>query len=476
MIETLKILHLEDIQADSELVERQLKKADIAFETLLVDNKTDFIRALKEFSPDLILSDHSLASFDSQEALKIVKEMGITVPFILVTATVSEEYAVTIMKEGAWDYILKDRLQRLPSAVSNSITKYNLEAESKQADETLRSSEQKYKLLFECNPMPMFMMSISTHAIIDVNEAATIHYGYSKAEFLEKKETDLRPEKDIKKFEFATIELPYMRRPGICQHKKKDGTIIMVDIIAHDVMYKDEQVRLILANDVTEKLHAEAELANQLITQQKLITETSIQVQEREREEIGKELHDNINQILTSTKLYLEMAIKSEEDLRPQLLHKSCDNVNLVIAEIRQLSQTLVAPSLGNITLKDAITELIGCIRNASALKLELKITKLNEDLMDKKIKLMFYRIVQEQINNILKHSRAKNVIIQLCVELNDIVLTVKDDGIGFDTNKISGGIGLRNITNRAGFYNGITQLISAPGKGCTLKVTIPVN
>src|SRR3954469_16058492 len=97
----LKILHLEDFAADAQLVERVLKNADIVYEKIVVDNKPDFIKALDEFSPDVIISDHSLPSFNSFEALKIVKTAGIVVPFILVTATVSEEFAVNIINEGA---------------------------------------------------------------------------------------------------------------------------------------------------------------------------------------------------------------------------------------------------------------------------------------------------------------------------------------------------------------------------------------
>jgi PAS domain S-box-containing protein len=125
----IKILHLEDILSDAELVERELKKSGVLFEKNVVDNKQDFIKALKEFIPDVILSDHKLPSFDSIEALKIISDSYITVPFILVTATVSEEFAVEIMKKGADDYILKDRLQRLPSAVMNAIEKHRLNKE-----------------------------------------------------------------------------------------------------------------------------------------------------------------------------------------------------------------------------------------------------------------------------------------------------------------------------------------------------------
>src|ERR1051326_4618060 len=103
----LKILHVEDVVSDAELVERELKKGNILFEKLLVNNKQDFTRSLKEFCPDVILCDHTLPSFNSREALNIIKSAGISVSFILVTATVSEEFAVTILKEGAEDYILK---------------------------------------------------------------------------------------------------------------------------------------------------------------------------------------------------------------------------------------------------------------------------------------------------------------------------------------------------------------------------------
>lgn len=123
----LKILHLEDIPTDAELVERELKKGEIQFEKLVVDNKLDFKKALKEFVPDIIISDHTLPSFDSIEAIKIIKHQKIKIPFILVTATVSDEYALEVMKAGADDYILKDRMHRLPKAVESAMEKTRAE-------------------------------------------------------------------------------------------------------------------------------------------------------------------------------------------------------------------------------------------------------------------------------------------------------------------------------------------------------------
>lgn len=127
----IRILHLEDMESDAELVHRALKKSSLKAELLLVDNRPAFVKALSEFKPDIILSDHSLPSFDSHEALRIYRASGIDIPFILITATISEEFAVEIMKEGACDYILKDRMERLPNAIIGAIERYKTERERK---------------------------------------------------------------------------------------------------------------------------------------------------------------------------------------------------------------------------------------------------------------------------------------------------------------------------------------------------------
>ncbi|PJJ84880.1 PAS domain S-box protein [Mucilaginibacter auburnensis] len=129
----LKILHLEDLPTDAELINRTLQRSGLVYDRLLVDNKVDYVRALSDFNPDIILSDHSLPSFNSFEALSLLKESRLNVPFILITATISEEFAVDVMKAGATDYILKDRTQRLPSAITNALEKFQLESEHHKA-------------------------------------------------------------------------------------------------------------------------------------------------------------------------------------------------------------------------------------------------------------------------------------------------------------------------------------------------------
>ncbi len=129
----LRILIVEDSPEDLDLVERELQRGGLHFTTQVVKKKDEYERALHAFRPDLILSDHSLPQFNSIEAMHIWKEYqdanNVTVPFILITGSVSEEFAVQTIKAGADDYILKDRLKRLPAAIRSALQKAKLEEE-----------------------------------------------------------------------------------------------------------------------------------------------------------------------------------------------------------------------------------------------------------------------------------------------------------------------------------------------------------
>jgi signal transduction histidine kinase len=142
MEKVLKILMLEDLQDDVGLIERTLRKQSISFTTRRVDTREEFTAALSAFLPDVILSDHALPQFNSLEALHICQELGLSVPFILVTGTVSEEFAVNCLKQGADDYVLKSNMVRLPSAIQNALRQRQLENKRRNAEVTLRAQNQ----------------------------------------------------------------------------------------------------------------------------------------------------------------------------------------------------------------------------------------------------------------------------------------------------------------------------------------------
>lgn len=159
MDKPLKILVLEDVEDDVGLIERELRKGGLKFETARVDNKKEFIDALRQYRADVILSDHSLPQFNSFEALKLCRRSGVTIPFILVTGSVSEEFAVTCLKEGADDYVLKSNLIRLPNAITNSLKQKQLEKERQQTDKAIR--EQNDELVKINRELDSFVYSVS---------------------------------------------------------------------------------------------------------------------------------------------------------------------------------------------------------------------------------------------------------------------------------------------------------------------------
>ncbi|MES1224621.1 MAG: ATP-binding protein [Bacteroidota bacterium] len=155
----LKILMLEDLEADAELIARALTKSNISFTSTRVDTREDFIDKINSFKPDMILSDHSLPQFNSIDALNICREMGLSIPFILVTGAVSDEFAVNCLKLGADDYLLKSNLSRLPTSINNVLKQRQLQAQRKKDEETLHSQN---KELIKINEeLDNFMYSVS---------------------------------------------------------------------------------------------------------------------------------------------------------------------------------------------------------------------------------------------------------------------------------------------------------------------------
>jgi PAS domain S-box-containing protein len=223
--------------------------------------------------------------------------------------------------------------------------------------------------------------------------------------------------------------------------------------------------------DISNLKELEDKLADEKLQRQKEISETIINVQERERTRIGHELHDNVNQVLSTALLFLD-SIKASGKEQKQVKEKSVEYLKMAIDEIRKLSKELVIPHFKEQGLVSSIQLLIDDINMASPIRVKFTYD-LESDLLSPGKKIMLFRIVQEQLKNIINHSRAKNAEILLQTKNNDVQLLIKDNGIGFDSKQTHRGIGLSNIYERVSFYNGAVDIQTAPGKGCIVSVTI---
>src|SRR5258705_9424351 len=171
MKESLKILLLEDSADDAEIIQRLLLKEKLNCEFGLAIDKDTYLSALDQFHPDIILSDHSLPGFNSEEAFIIAHQRFPDIPFIIVTGTISEEYAADMIKMGVDDHILKDRMTRLPAAIITSIQRRKSEKEKRETEQKIKQSETSLRTIFE-NTSEGFLLMDRNAVVLAFNNKA----------------------------------------------------------------------------------------------------------------------------------------------------------------------------------------------------------------------------------------------------------------------------------------------------------------
>lgn len=179
----LRILILEDRASDAELMERELKKAGISFTSLRVETRRLFEAALADFHPDLILSDYALPDYNGRAALEFSTKNFSDIPVIMVTGTIGEEAAVELLKAGAKDYVLKDRMARLPSAVERALAEAEYAKACRESDRLRRESEERFRNTLEHAPIGILVASLDGR-FIEVNQSICDFLGYSREELL----------------------------------------------------------------------------------------------------------------------------------------------------------------------------------------------------------------------------------------------------------------------------------------------------
>jgi PAS domain S-box-containing protein len=332
----------------------------------------------------------------------------------------------------------------------------------------LKESEKRYSELFRLNPQPIWMFDVDTYRFVQVNQAAIDLYGYSEKEFLQKTVFEMRPPEELQAFKKAlekhSGEDAYIT--GKFTHITKAGKIIQVEVQSKLVSMNDTKYRLAIIKDVTEKDRTDQQ-----------ITRAIIKTQENERYEIGAELHDNICQILASTHISLGVLAKSVKPGGMELFQQCRDYINLATQEIRNLSHRLAPAFFNDSTLEEAFEILLNNANiekkyNAS-LYFDEAVEKAN---VSRELQLNLYRILQEQLRNILKYADCKNIEVDLIVKNNKIKMRVADDGVGFDVNAVKGGIGLSNMKRRVELFCGRFDVYSSAGNGCELVIDIPLR
>jgi PAS domain S-box-containing protein len=180
----LKILFVEDLPSDADLEVLELRKEGLRFEHMRVDTRDELIKALKEFKPDIVISDYMMPSYNGMQALKDAHELDPLVPFILCTGSMNEETAVECLKAGANDYIIKEHLTRLPFAVKEVLEQHRIQVEKRAAELLLKESEEKLQSIFSAAPVGIGL--VVNRVFMEVNDTFCKMTGYSRKELIGK--------------------------------------------------------------------------------------------------------------------------------------------------------------------------------------------------------------------------------------------------------------------------------------------------
>ncbi|MEO6905430.1 MAG: PAS domain S-box protein, partial [Ginsengibacter sp.] len=340
--------------------------------------------------------------------------------------------------------------------------------ERKKRIHQLKESEKRYSELFRLNPQPIWIYDLETYKFVQVNKAAIDLYGYTEEEFLKMSILDIRPAEDVplvKKSITNRSENESGYR-GKFRHFTKAGKLLVVEIQSNFVVFKDRKYRLVIISDITEKNITEHQ-----------ITRAIIKTQENERYEIGAELHDNICQILASTHISLGVLAKSVDPSGMELYRQCREYITLATQEIRNLSHRLAPAFFNDSTLEEAFDILLSNSNVENKYDISLYFDeKVLKSKINRDLQLNLYRILQEQLRNILKYAKCKTIEVDLIVKNKKLKMRIADDGIGFDMNVAKGGIGLSNMRRRVELFDGKFDIDSSPGNGCELIIDIPLK
>lgn len=219
-------------------------------------------------------------------------------------------------------------------------------------------------------------------------------------------------------------------------------------------------------------------LQAEILKERELRSKAVIEAEEQERLRIAKDLHDGIGQTLSAAKMNmsnLESGINSFNEEQHMMMQNAIELIDESVKEVRSVSHNMMPNALLKTGLAKAVRDFINKL-NTQTLRIDLQIVGLHERL-DNTIETVLYRVIQENVSNIIRHSKASHVNLQLIRHDNEITVMIEDNGVGFDVNKVNefDGIGLKNIQSRVAYLNGSVIFDSVPGKGTTTTIEIPL-
>jgi PAS domain S-box-containing protein len=340
--------------------------------------------------------------------------------------------------------------------------------------------EGRYRMLFEHSPLPMWVVDVRTLRFLGVNEAALRLYGYERAAFLAMSVADLRiPAQGHEPF------VEFLRRAGgavnrgTFHHLKNDGEAMDIDAIGHLVVWRGRPARLVVLNDITERKRTQQDLERSQV-RLRALSRRLLEIQEKERARLARDLHDDVGQALTALKIQLESLARGAGPLAERV-PECVDTARHTLERVRQLSLSLRPLQLDDLGLTAALRSHLDRQASIGGLTPHFDAAQAPQGVAAE-VETACFRVAQEAINNVLRHAGARNLWLRLFTSDGRLALAVRDDGAGFDLEAArrrgaaGASLGLVGMEERCALAGGELELRSAPGQGTALLATFALH
>ncbi len=507
-MKALRILNLEDSLLDAELLHATLTDGGVECEILRVQTRADFATALESGDFDLVLADYSLPSFDGLSALKVAQEIDPEIPFVLVSGAVGEEVAIEALKSGATDYVLKQRLERLVPAVRRALREAEERAERKRAEETLETQARQQAAVADLGRLAITEPTLS--ALMDKAVEVVAHtLGVRYCEVLE-----LVPEGDAlllragvgwkeglvgrttfgvgpdSQAGYTLVSRDSVLVEDLREEKRFSGTPLLhehgvvsgMSVVIHG---QDKSYGVLGAHTDSRRTFTEDDanflqaVANVIATavDRKEAEEALLEVGEAERRKMAHNLHDGALQDLTYAvaEVQLVQAISKDPELDPRL-QRVVEALVRMGRELRGIVYDLRLEEERDKPLPELLESLVEMNRRMSPdrnIRLDVQDGFASDALRQRGTQLL--RILQEALTNVHKHADARNVLVRLGGNGDEIWVEVTDDGRGFDPETIPG-VGLRSMRERSRALGGNLEIESEPAKGTRVRFQVALK
>ncbi|MBI5910512.1 MAG: response regulator [Betaproteobacteria bacterium] len=479
----LRILLVEDSPDDAELVKQALLQAGLAPDLHRVDSAAGFAEALAHRPWDMVISDYNLPGFSGAEALQLLRAQPAYIPFIVVSGGIGEEEAVALLKSGADDYVMKDRLARLAPAVERSLREAQNRLESRNAQLALHESEASFKAIVSNMPGMVFQLEFGADggpSFAYVSDGCLALLG-APAEALRRNAQvffdHILPE-DLPSF-MESMHAAYRRRANWYWEGRiriaGGKEIKWVDLRSRSRLHDDAGMcwEGIISNITQNKL-ADLEIRRSREDLGRLSAHVET-VKEQERSRIAREIHDELGGTLTAIKIMLMRlgkGVAPEEKEALQRLRSTEALVDTAMEATRRIA-TELRPGILDLGIVAAIEW--QAAEFEKRMDMSCQVTCAHKEIpLDNKISIALFRIFQETLTNITKHARATRVEVEIEADADNVMLQVHDNGYGITDEDLVkpqafGILGMRERARNLGGEAGVRRTRS--GTAVTLRV-----